>query len=465
MLVNDHAIARLDEERIDTIIDLVKQGTALDQWPQYLFAIEQNVQQQGIMLGCKPATGDALKAALKRSPTSFLEALERSGLRGRGGAGYPVYRKWQQCRDNTAAVKTVVCNADEGEPGTFKDRVLLARYAEDVIEGMTICAFVTGARQGFLYLRGEYRFLYKPLQESLQTLRSQGWLGRNIAGIAGFDFDIDIHLGAGAYVCGEESAMLESLEGKRGIPRIRPPFPVDSGYLNTPTVVNNVETFLAAARIALNGADWFRSCGTENSAGSRLLSISGDCASPGVYEVPGGITIREALAMCGAERTAAVQIAGAAGVTLAPGEFDRRIAFEDVATGGSFMVFDESRDLLDMVCNFTDFFVHESCGFCTPCRVGGKLMRDTVAGFRKGKGGRQDREELRVIAETLRETAFCGLGHTAPNPVLDTLEKFPSIYAGSGIDDGADALHVSQFDLHEALAEARSLIGEASDDS
>ena len=234
LLVNEQAIARLDAERIDTIADLARQKIPLDQWPSSLFVIEQNVQRSDIMLACEAKTGDALQMALKESCEPFLEALERSGLRGRGGAGYPVFRKWRQCRDNPTEVKTVVCNADEGEPGTFKDRVLLARYASDVIEGMTICAAVTGAQQGFLYLRGEYRFLHDSLNELIDKRRGQGWLGKNITGVEGFNFDIDIHLGAGAYVCGEESAMLESLEGKRGIPRIRPPFPVDSGYLDTP---------------------------------------------------------------------------------------------------------------------------------------------------------------------------------------------------------------------------------------
>ncbi|MGB5833546.1 MAG: NADH-ubiquinone oxidoreductase-F iron-sulfur binding region domain-containing protein, partial [Thiohalocapsa sp.] len=386
---------------------------------------------------------------------ALLAEIERAGLRGRGGAGFTTALKWRFCREADNPDKVIVCNADEGEPGTFKDRVLLTSYADLVIKGMTLCAGIVGARTGFLYLRGEYRYLVEHLESVLQRRREQGLLGRAIRGRSGFDFDIQIHLGAGAYICGEESALIESLEGKRGVTRKRPPFPVTEGYLDRPTVVNNVETFLAAARIAEHGGYWFRSEGTDQSAGSKILSVSGDCARPGVYEVPFGTSVAKVLADCGAERTQAVQVSGAAGATLAADEFDRVLAFEDLPTAGSFMVFDQRRDMLDMVRNFADFFVHESCGFCTPCRVGGKLLRDLVEKVAVGQGSRHDLQEMRQIADVMRRASHCGLGHTAPNHVLNTLDKFPDIYASRL----ASAAYSPAFDLDAALSEARALTG------
>jgi [NiFe] hydrogenase diaphorase moiety large subunit len=250
--------------------------------------------------------------------------------------------------------------------------------ADVVFEGMTLAAWAVGARQGFIYLRGEYRYLLEPLREALDLRRAENLLGRGIQGVAGFDFDIEIHLGAGAYVCGEETALLESLEGKRGTPRIRPPFPVTHGYLGRPTVVNNVETLAKTCLIALCGGEAFAATGTAQSTGTKLLSISGDCAHPGIYEYPFGVPIERVLEDCGASDIQAVQVGGAAGITLASYEFHRRIAFEDVPTAGAFMVFDSSRDLFEVARNFVDFFAHESCGFCTPCRVGTALLKKAM---------------------------------------------------------------------------------------
>ena len=349
----------------------------------------------------------------------------------------------------------MVCNADEGEPGTFKDRVLLNAYADKVFEGMTLCAGIIGASKGYLYLRGEYRYLRAALEQKLQQLRETGLLGNNILGKDGFDFDIEIHMGAGAYICGEESSLIESLEGKRGIPRKRPPFPVTHGYQNKPTVVNNVETFMSAALIAIHGADWFRSVGTEESSGTKLLSISGDCVKPGIYEYPFGVSIQDILKDCGAKNTQAVQIAGAAGFTIPAAEFERCVAFEDVSTGGSFMVFNQDRDLLDMVKNFAHFFVHESCGFCTPCRVGSALMKDLVDKVHSGHAGQYDLDEMRKIGLLMRSTSHCGLGTTAPNPMLDTLDKFPQIYEKRLKHSG----YAPAFDLDAALQDARDITG------
>ncbi len=455
MLVNGWTITRLDPDRIETIVELIETNTAIEQWPTEFFRVEDNIQRNDILLSDDTGEGDALRSLVDKGEDALLEQIEASGLRGRGGAGFKTGLKWRFCKQVEADRHYVVCNADEGEPGTFKDRVLLDTYADRVFEGMTLCAGITGASKGYLYLRGEYRYLRAPLEKVLQKRREAGLLGSAILGRDGFDFDIEIHMGAGAYICGEESSLIESLEGKRGIPRIRPPFPVTNGYLDKPTVVNNVETFMAAALIAIHGADWFRSIGTEESSGTKLLSISGDCERPGVYEYPFGVTIQDILKDCGARNTQAVQVAGAAGVTIPANEFGRSVAFEDVSTGGSFMVFDTNRNLLDMVQNFAHFFVHESCGFCTPCRVGSSLMKDLVDKVHAGHAGEYDLGEMRDIGQLMKASSHCGLGTTAPNPVLDTLEKFPQIYEQRLRHSGYEPA----FDLDAALQDARDITG------
>ncbi len=454
-LVNGLAVTRLNRARVDQIADLVEARTPLGDWPQELFAVSDNIRRTDILLARRETHEAGLRALLDRGVDAALAELERAGLRGRGGAGFSTAAKWRLCRDTPADARYVVCNADEGEPGTFKDRVLVNAYADQVFEGMTLCAGVLGARQGYLYLRGEYLTLRPRLEAVLDRRRQAGLLGRGILGRVGFDFDIEIHLGAGAYVCGEESALIESLEGKRGVTRKRPPFPAASGYLERPTVVDNVETLFASARILAEGADWFRELGTSQSAGTKLLSVSGDCRAPGIYEYPYGVSVRQVLDDCGATEVQAVQVSGAAGVTLAPGEFDRVLAFEDLPTSGSFMVLDHRRDLLDLVQNFSHFFAHESCGFCTPCRVGSRLLRNLVDKVCAGRAGRYDLAEMRQIGGVMRATSHCGLGHTAPNAVLDTLTKFPEIYERRLRSDDFEPA----FDLEGALAEARQLRG------
>ena len=273
--------------------------------------------------------------------------------------------------------------------------------------------------------------------------------------IAGFDFDIAIHLGAGAYVCGEESALIESLEGKRGTPRIRPPFPVTSGYLGRPTSVNNVETLANACLIAVGGGDAFSRTGTAKSTGTKLFSISGDCAVPGLYEFPYGVTIRHVLDACGATDTQAVQVGGASGVTLAPSEFDRRIAFEDVPTAGAFMIFNNSRDMFQVASNFVHFFAHESCGFCTPCRVGTSLLCSYLDKLSHGHGSRLDLAEIEGLNQLLKSTSHCGLGLSAANPVLDGLKKFRPAYDKRMQHQDFEPA----FDLDKALARARQVTG------
>lgn len=453
LLVNQRAITRMDEARIDDICMLIKNQVPLDHWPAELFEVNDNIRRADILLNDTMQPGEAIAAAIARGSEGLLEEIRRSRLRGRGGAGFQTGLKWELCRKAPGNAHYVVCNADEGEPGTFKDRVLLTTQADQVFEGMTLCAFAIGAKHGFLYLRGEYRYLLDPLQEVLARRRSQGLLGKAINGVSGFDFDIDIHLGAGAYVCGEESALIESLEGKRGTPRNRPPFPVTNGYLDQPTAVNNVETLLNACLIACKGGDWFAAIGTPQSAGTKLLSVSGDCARPGIYEYPFGVSVDQVLADCGARDVQAVQISGAAGVCIAPDEFSRKIAFEDIPTAGSFMVFDQRRDMFEVARNFTKFFAHESCGFCTPCRVGTSLLSNMMDKLAEGKGSPYDFEEIRQLDKHLFRLSHCGLGQSACNPVLDTIAKFRPAYEQRLLHKN----FVPAFDLDASLAVARTL--------
>jgi [NiFe] hydrogenase diaphorase moiety large subunit len=451
LLVNGKPITRLDVSKIMRIAELVETEIPLADWPSEWFGIENNIRISGLLLNNDLSAGDALHALLTRGKDATLLEITQSGLRGRGGAGFSTGMKWKFCREAQGKVRFVVCNADEGEPGTFKDRVLLNSHADSVFEGMTVCASVIGAQRGFLYLRGEYRYLLPQLQAVLTKRRELGLLGTDILGQTGFNFDIEIVVGAGAYICGEESALIESLEGKRGIPRNRPPFPVTHGYLDQPTVVNNVETFAAAAHIALRGSAWFRTTGTEKSPGSKILSVSGDCALPGIYEYPYGVSVQQVLDDCGAQDVQAVQVGGPSGTLIGSVEFNRKLGFEDLPTGGSFMVFGKGRDLLAVIRNFAHFFAHESCGFCTPCRVGTTLLRKRLDKIAAGRGTRYDLDEMKRMAALIKRRSHCGLGQTAANPILDVLQRFPHILE----QRLAHSDFEPYFDLDAALEEAR----------
>ena len=371
--------------------------------------------------------GAGLAAAMKRTRAEIIGEIAASNLRGRGGAGFPTGTKWNlaaAARVKEGEFKYVVCNADEGEPGTFKDRVLLTNYADLVFEGMTIAARAIGARRGILYLRAEYVYLRPHLEEVLAQRRATGRLGREILRVPGFEFDIAIRMGAGAYVCGEETALIESLEGHRGEPRNRPPFPVDTGFLGQPTVVNNVETLASVTAILAKGADWFRAMGTERSAGFKLFSVSGDCERPGVYEFPLGITIAELLAAVGGTGARAVQVGGASGTCVAASGFGRRIAFEDVATGGSIIVFGPGRDMLAVAKNFMEFFVEESCGQCTPCRVGNVKLLEGIEMLERGECSTAYLNELLALCETMQLASKCGLGQSSPNAFVSIVHNF-----------------------------------------
>jgi [NiFe] hydrogenase diaphorase moiety large subunit len=457
LLVNNRAITRLTLRRIDEICDLIRVGAPLSHWPAHYFRVEDNIERADMLLGSAYAPGEALRAAIACGPTGMMAEMKKSNLRGRGGAGFTTAVKWEACRDakgdGSCNERYIVCNADEGEPGTFKDRVLLQSFSERVFEGMAIAGYVTGARKGLVYLRGEYSYLRGPLEAKLSEMRRNRLLGMSICGVPGFDFDIVLHMGAGAYICGEETALIESLEGKPGHPRIRPPFPVTRGYKNQPTVVNNVETLCKVTEVALHGGLAYAGTGTRQSAGTKIISVSGDVERPGLYEYPFGVRVSQVLDDAGAYDAIAVQISGAAGQCLTPQEFGRRIAFEDVPTSGSFMVFGNTRDLFEAALNYAHFFEHESCGFCTPCRVGTALVARIMEKIHSGHGARYEFNELNRLHQLISTSSHCGLGATATSALQDIMTKFPTVFDRRLIKRDFEP----GFDLDAALARAREV--------
>lgn len=423
-------------------------------------AVNNNIRLSGEVIFGRMEPGAGLDKALALSPAEVIREVKTARLRGRGGAGFPTGMKWQFTRAAGGEQRYLICNADEGEPGTFKDRVILTERADLLFEGMTVAGYAIGADQGILYLRAEYSYLRSFLEHVLETRRDAGLLGRNVRGKEGFDFDIRIQMGAGAYICGEETALINSLEGKRGDPRNRPPFPAQAGYLGKPTSVNNVETLCCAARILEMGSGWFSSMGSSGSKGTKLLSISGDCRRPGVYEVPFGVRLSEVLESCGAEDTIAVQVGGPSGSMVGPDDFDRTICFDDLATGGALIVFAAGRDLLDIASQYMAFFIHESCGYCTPCRVGNVLLKERLDRIMMGRGEASDLAYLEELGDTVRTTSRCGLGQTSPNPVLSTLKNFRPEYEKllCDSDDGQQP----GFDIRAAVALAEDLTGRES---
>ncbi|MBN1296011.1 SLBB domain-containing protein [bacterium] len=370
----------------------------------------------------EPAAG--LNRALDMRRSDIISEISKSRMRGRGGAGFPTGTKWNLAAAAISERKYVVCNADEGEPGTFKDRVILQEYADLVLDGMTIAGKAIGAEEGIIYLRGEYAYLRSHLEEVVEARRNKGLLGAITRGSTPITFDIRIQMGSGAYVCGEETALIESLEGYRGEPRNRPPYPVDTGFNNFPTIVNNVETFAWAACILAKGADWFTQVGTDKSTGYKLFSVSGDVEKAGVYEFPMGITIDDLLKEVGGTGAKAVQIGGASGHCVPAADFKRVMAYEDISTGGSVIVFGPDRDMLSVACNFLAFFVEESCGQCTPCRIGNVKLLDGLKKLQAGTCSMTYLKELISLGETMQIASKCGLGQSSPNAFLSIVKNF-----------------------------------------
>lgn len=456
MLIDDVVFTDLTPASITEIVAGLKSGLAPEQianpvaLPHHDAAYVESLTHPSVhTAGPVFFCGDTDYAALiercrAMTPDDVIAVVAESGLRGRGGAGFPTATKWKSCRAAGGTEKYVICNADEGEPGTFKDRILLTHSPKLVFAGMAIAAHAVGAERGILYLRAEYVYLRDYLARQLVELHEDGVLGGG--------FDIRIQLGAGAYICGDESALIESCEGKRGTPRLKPPFPVEHGFLGKPTVVNNVETFAAATRILHEGAEWFAAMGASGSTGTRLLSVSGDCAAPGVYEVEWGTTLRAVLDQVGAEDPWAVQISGPSGEMLSvSADGHRRLAYDDLSCNGSFMVFNHDRDLIDVVKDFMQFFVDESCGICVPCRAGNVMLRERIGLVSEGRAARSDLDDMVAWGGIVAHTSRCGLGATSPNPILTTLQKFPEVYSARLRERKGDLL-LSSFDAEAELS-------------
>jgi len=378
------------------------------------------------------------KALTELTPEGIIEEVKISGLRGRGGAGFPTGLKWEFCAKARGEVKYVLCNGDEGDPGAFMDRSILEADPHSVLEGMTIAARAIGAHQGYIYVRAEYPLAVSRLKVAIRQARDYGLLGKNILN-SGFDFDIDIYQGAGAFVCGEETALMTSIEGKRGMPRPRPPFPAYKGLWRKPTILNNVETYANVPPIILQGGSWYSELGTEKSKGTKVFAVTGAVNNIGLVEVPMGTSLRSIIydiggGIKGKRKFKAVQMGGPSGGCIPESLVDTPVDYESISQTGAIMgsggmvVMDETTCMVDIAKFFLGFTQEESCGKCIPCRVGTKMMLDILTRITAGEGKEEDLETLKDLAETIKSTALCGLGNTAPNPVLTTLRYFRDEY-------------------------------------
>ncbi|WP_026368966.1 NADH-quinone oxidoreductase subunit NuoF [Aminiphilus circumscriptus] len=374
------------------------------------------------------------KALSEMTPKDVVEEMKKSGLRGRGGGGFPTGLKWDFAAKQRGGTKYVICNADEGDPGAFMDRSILEGDPHSVVEAMAICGYAIGAQKGMVYIRAEYPLAVKRLRKAIDDARATGLLGEDILG-TGFSFDIELRYGAGAFVCGEETALIRSLEGERGEPTSKPPFPAEKGFWGKPSNVNNVETFANVPVILTKGADWFASIGTEKSKGTKVFALAGKVNNVGLVEVPMGTTLREVIFDIGGgirdgKKFKAVQTGGPSGGCLTSKHLDTPIDFDNLIAAGSMMgsggmiVLDEDNCMVSVAKFYLEFTVDESCGKCTPCRVGNKRLHEILEKITQGHGTEEDLTLLRSLAQTIKDTSLCGLGQTAPNPVLSTLDNF-----------------------------------------
>ena len=384
------------------------------------------------------------KVLTEMSPEDVIKVVSDSGLRGRGGGGFPTGRKWALCAPNKADQKYVVCNADEGDPGAFMDRSILEGDPHCIIEAMTICGYAVGATKGYVYVRAEYPIAVKRLQKAIDDAKSYGLLGENIFD-SGFNFDLEIKLGAGAFVCGEETALMASIEGKRGEPRPRPPYPAVKGLFGKPTVENNVETFANIPQIILKGADWFSAMGTERSKGTKVFALGGKIQHTGLVEIPMGVTLDTIINEIGGgipngKKFKAAQTGGPSGGCIpaslidTPVDYDNLVALGCMMGSGGLIVMDEDNCMVDMAKFFLEFTVDESCGKCTPCRVGTKRLLEMLDKITDGKGTLEDIDKLEELCNYIKQNSLCGLGQTAPNPVLATLKFFREEYIAHVVD-------------------------------
>ena len=380
----------------------------------------------------------ALTRALALKPEEIVDEIKSSGLVGRGGAAFPTGIKWEGAAKAPGSEKYVICNADESEPGTFKDRILLIDDPHRTIEGMLIAGYAIGARKGYIYIRAEYPYILPVLENALNEARDANLLGANILG-SGYSFDIEIRVGAGAYICGEETALFESIEGKRGFPRVKPPFPTTHGLFGKPTVINNVETLCNVPLIISQGSAGYRQIGTEKSPGPKLFCVSGDVTRPGLYEVPFGVTLRELLEMAGditdGKELQTVLFGGAAGAFATSAHLDVKMTFEDLRAAGLplgsgvVMVFDETRDLRDVMMRLGHFFAHESCGKCYPCQMGTQRQKEILDRIAAGQVLEGDLIRLQDVGWTMTDASLCGLGQTAASAVLSAIKLWPEKFA------------------------------------
>ncbi|MGI6766513.1 MAG: NADH-quinone oxidoreductase subunit NuoF [Lentihominibacter sp.] len=384
------------------------------------------------------------KAVLEMSPEEVIEVMKESNLRGRGGGGFSTGMKWSFAAPNKADQKYIVCNADEGDPGAFMDRSVLEGDPHAVIEAMAIGGYAIGATKGYIYVRAEYPVAVQRLHTAINQAKEMGLIGKNILG-SRFTFDIDIRLGAGAFVCGEETALIASLEGKRGMSRNKPPFPANKGLWNKPTCINNVETLANVPQIILNGADWFRGFGTDKSPGTKVFALGGKINQTGLIEIPMGVTLREVIYEIGEgipddKEFKAVQTGGPSGGCITdenldiPIDFDNLVAIGSMMGSGGLVVMDEDNCMVDIARFFLDFTVDESCGKCVPCREGTKRLHEVLGKITDGSAEPEDLEKLEDLAENIKGTSLCGLGQTAPNPVLSTLKCFKEEYEAHVVD-------------------------------
>jgi [NiFe] hydrogenase diaphorase moiety large subunit len=380
--------------------------------------IDKKLKRVDLIFSEECVCKDVLTTSLKKSNEDILKEILDSGLRGRGGAGFPTGLKWKFTAQEESEEKYVVCNADEGEPGTFKDREILSRVPLKVFGGMAICAKIIGAKHGYVYLRGEYQFLRAELEKALEEFHAT-------VKALGFDFKIHILMGSGAYICGEESALFESMEGKRGEPRNKPPYPTIAGFRSKPTVINNVETLVYAFMICRIGSQKFMELGTTDSRGSKVFSISGDTPIAGIYELELGMSLQDFVEDFGDGDTKAVQVGGASGFCVPRKKFkDTIIGFEGVPTGGSMMLFNSSRSMYNVLKNYVEFFEEESCGQCTPCRVGCQQLKLGIEAVKKGEKSAHYLDTLQKLADTMKVTAKCGLGQSVANSFSSIVDNF-----------------------------------------
>lgn len=456
-LINFYPVTHLTPQSVKNIVNQLKNGVS----PQLISdnvtsKIQYIPQPDKTVFFRKYEVGKSLKNLKTNTALGVLEEIKKVELAGKGGAFFPTALKWEISRNAPNKDKVVICNADEGEPGTFKDKTIIENLPGLIIEGMIIAAFVTGATKGFIYLRAEYKYLQSKLENTLIDFYHHKLLGANCCGISNFNFDIQIQLGAGAYVCGAETALIESLEGKRGEPRLRVKYPTEDGYLGSSTIVNNVETFAKAARIIELGSDYILKIGTEKSKGTKIICISGDVAKPGIYEVEWGTKVRELLALSQATAPYYIQSSGPSGDCLNESDFDRKICKEDLLCGGSLMVFNRNRNLLQILKNYTKFFLTESCGSCTPCRAGNQIIYAKIKKLKQGICTTQDLKEIVEWGAIMHKGSRCGLGQYSTNTFIQSISKFQNFFDAI-VNSCSENCNV-EFDMEKAVYDYNLLI-------